>query len=299
MLQCIYENYLTLIIHPGPPGDAGPSALDWVLMGDDGSIDASNEVLRALDEDEVSPGRTHWGITILQAIEEFDAGPVWAFDQFSIDIDQPGLTKSELYRGPVTQSAINATLAAISRVQAASPSGRITTTLKTKANFRALAVSDSKPFQGGRLHHRPLLKAAQRDFDVSRHSSQQVSRRIRCGDSQPGALSKVFGSSLYVYGGVVDDNEEERWPIQLSGLSPRILGFRNKAVCIATCDGKGVWITHVRRMRTKVDKALWPKVPATFGLLQLGIITPEDVRTFDWCPPDDWKLSSFKTFQEV
>jgi hypothetical protein len=32
----------------------------------------------------------------------------------------------------------------------------------------------------------------------------QISRRIRCGDTQPGALSKVFGRNLYVYGGMID-----------------------------------------------------------------------------------------------
>ena len=290
---------MTLIIHPGPPGDVGPSALDWVLMGDDGSIDLSSNVLRKLDLEEVAPGRSHWGITVLQAIEEFDAGPVWGFDQFSIDIDQQGLTKSELYRGPITQSAITATLAAVSRIQAACPTTRIVPSVKANANFGLLAVSDNLPFQGGRLHHRPLLKAAQREFDIARHTAQQISRRIRCGDSQPGALSKVFGQNLYIYGGQVEDNGEERWPVKLSGFSPRILGFRNQAVCISTVDGKGIWITHVRRMKTKLDKALWPKVPATFGLLQLGLITAEDVRTFDWAPPADWKLSSSKTFQEV
>src|SRR5258708_823440 len=42
----IYSNYLTLIIHPGPPGDVGPSALDWVLMGDDGSVEDASKLLK-------------------------------------------------------------------------------------------------------------------------------------------------------------------------------------------------------------------------------------------------------------
>lgn len=67
----IYNHYMTLIVHPGPPGDVGPSALDWVLMGDDGTIDDPNELLRVLDsQDHAQDGRTHWGITVLQAIEE-------------------------------------------------------------------------------------------------------------------------------------------------------------------------------------------------------------------------------------
>ncbi len=115
----IYSKVLTLIIHPGPPGDVGPSALDWLLMGDDGTIDDASETLQRLDSGPIGPGRSHWAVTILEAIEDFDAGPVWAFEQFPINIDQPGLTKSELYRGPVTRAAVSATLCAIDRVRQA------------------------------------------------------------------------------------------------------------------------------------------------------------------------------------
>lgn len=201
----IYADHMTLIIHPGPPGDIGPSALDWVLMGDDGTVDNPKDLLKHLDTVTSRPGRSHWGITVLQAIEEFDAGPVWAFDQFEINIDQPGLTKSELYRGAVTTAAIAATLAAISRIQATAnaylPSSDIHTgpfapDLQANPKFRLLSVGSNTTFQGGRLHHRPLLKGAQREFDVNKHDSDQISRRIRCGDSQPGVLSRVFGGNL-------------------------------------------------------------------------------------------------------
>lgn len=316
----IYDSYLTLIIHPGPPGDAGPSALDWVLMGDDGTFDDANEVLKSLDTRDCRQGRTHWGITVLQAIEEFDAGPVWAFDQFSIDIDQPGLTKSDLYRGPVTRAALSATQAAIRRIEDSaiisrmpdlatgnskrdhSPpptAGKYTPHLKARAEYGLLAVSDCQAFQGGKTHHRPLLKAAQRDFDVTRHGSQQISRRIRCGDSQPGVLSKVFGASLYLYGGLVDDNVGGLHPSLLSNSGVNILGTRDEAICIATCNGKGVWITHVRRPKGKTDAALWPKVPATTGLIDLGLLTANKVAQLHWSAPSAWELGPFKTYQEV
>lgn len=163
----IYESFLTLIVHPGPPGDAGPSALDWVLMGDDGSIDDPNLLLEHLNSDPCLSGRSHWGVTILHAIEEFDAGPIWAFDQFPLDIDQVGLTKSELYRGLMALAAIAATLAAVSRIQdaaistghdfAGAPksyadlSSRTTNVtcspkLKGQAAYAVLAVSDNLPF---------------------------------------------------------------------------------------------------------------------------------------------------------
>ncbi|KAF2429292.1 ClpP/crotonase [Tothia fuscella] len=313
----IYNEYLTLIIHPGPPGDAGPSALDWVLLGDDGSIEDSSLLLESLDKEICRPGRTHWGITILQAIEEFDAGPVWAFEQFTLDIDQPGMTKSELYRGPVSRAAITAALVAVDRIQkavifsrvAAATNGaeseacsltRISPHLKANHEFKLLSVGSRLPFQGGKTHDRPLLRAAQREFDLSRHTAQQISRRIRCADSQPGSLSKIFGPNLYVYGGIIDECPGGPNPGNALGAAPgTIVATRKEAVCISTCDGKGIWITHVRRLKRANDPALWPKVPATFGLMELGILTATQVRHLQWDLPNDWSKSPYSTFQEI
>jgi enoyl-CoA hydratase/carnithine racemase/methionyl-tRNA formyltransferase len=301
----IYNEYMTLIIHPGPPGDAGPSALDWVLMGDDGFIEDPKKLLNDLDRGVCMPGRTHWGITVLQAIEEFDAGPVWAFEQFSIDIDQPGLTKSELYRGPVSRAAISAALAAVDRLLKATSSSNGTTKIPPHViahpNYKLLSVSRQLPFQGGKTYDRPLLKAAQREFDVTRHTAQQISRRIRCGDSQPGSLSKVFGVNLYLYGGIVEECEGGPNPGAFPGAAPgTIVATRNEAVCITTCDGRGIWITHVRRLkRAKLDAALWPKVPAVSGLMELGIIDANQVRNLRWDLPNGWAKSPHQTFQEI
>ncbi|TKA78388.1 hypothetical protein B0A55_04729 [Friedmanniomyces simplex] len=191
----LYESWMTLIIHPGPPGDAGPSALDWVLMGDDGSINDPHELLQALDGGLDQPGRTYWPVAVLQAIEEFDAGPVWAFEQFPIDIDAAGMTKSELYRGPITRAAVTATLQAISRIEDAALTTAhdyagamksyggcglaihhmtYSTHLKPRSEYGRLSVTDQLPFQGAR----------------------QISRRIRSADSQPGVLKirKELGS---------------------------------------------------------------------------------------------------------
>ena len=298
----IYDSILTLIVHPGPPGDAGPSALDWILMGDDGTINDASKVLIELDKSFARPGRSHWGLTVLQAIEDFDAGPVWAFEQFPIDIDQPGLTKSELYRGPVIRASVTAIRSAIARVQLSSKGRKLSTAyspnLRADTKYGQLSVTDQLPFQGGKTHHRPLLKAAQRDFDLARHTANQVSRRIRCADSQPGVLSKVFGASLYIYGGHVEDNLPGRRPTALSGTNATLLGIRNEAVCIATYDGKGVWITHVRRPKGK-DPALWPKVPATSCLVELGILTAFQIQHLYWPSTCDWSPSSWRTYQEV
>jgi enoyl-CoA hydratase/carnithine racemase/methionyl-tRNA formyltransferase len=295
----VYNKYLTLIIHPGPPGDAGPSALDWLLLGDDGSVKDNSNLLQSLDR-ECRPGRSHWGITILQAIDQFDAGPVWAWEQFPVDIDQDGLTKSELYRGPVSRSAISACLTALRRIQLAAGNNPISPALKVNPDYKTLSVRDQIPFQGGTTHDRPLLKAAQREFDVNRHTAQHISRRIRCGDSQPGSLSRVFGQSLYVYGGIIEACPEGPNPGAYPAANPgTIVAVREEAVCISTCDGRGIWITHVRRPKRSADPALWPKVPAVSGLVELGILSRSELPRLHWELPNDFCKSPYSTFQEV
>ncbi|KAG5930811.1 hypothetical protein E4U53_002109 [Claviceps sorghi] len=331
--QQVYEAYLTLIVHPGPPGDAGPSAIDWLLMGDDGSEPDSQLLLGDLDNLLNPLGRSHWGVTVLQATAEFDAGPVWAFDQFAVNINDTAVTKSSLYRGPVTRAAVAATLAAVDRIQAAAtlesavlgapaspPSTptrdetdgknakpaagrRIVPGLTAHAQFAKLSVTASQPFLGGTTRHRPLLKAAQRDFDVKRHVASTISRRIRSADSQPGCLSDLFGRKLYLYGGMIEN------PTLLSCTGQfvppgSIVAVRDEAVCIATCDNKGIWITHIRQVKTKTDVALWPKVPAASGLRQLGLMPAgEGASGFDSLLPqaasDQWAKSYHSTFQDI
>ncbi|KAH8660431.1 formyl transferase domain-containing protein [Xylariales sp. PMI_506] len=308
----IYQQFLTLIVHPGPPGDVGPSALDWLLIGDDGS--EPEPAGKYFTQQSLSDaGRTYWGVTVLQAIEEFDAGPVWAFEQFPVHIDDDHLTKSTLYRGSITRAAVTATLAAVERIQAAKPTTTVIAAVPQlslkpddvalpqyeapSTTYRELSVTDQKPFQGGATCHRPLLRAAQRDFNINLHSAKEISRRIRCSDSQPGCLSTVFGQSLYLYGGIV---EEGQWLHQVDSVPGALIGCRDEAICIATCDKKGVWITHLRRMKRKQDTTLWPKVPAVTCLQELGLLSSEMLRELTISTPtNDWSLATFPTFQEI
>ncbi|KAG6002735.1 hypothetical protein E4U21_002792, partial [Claviceps maximensis] len=149
--------------------------------------------------------------------------------------------------------------------------GRIVPALTAQAEFARLSVTASQPFLGGTTRHRPLLKAAQRDFDVRKHVASAISRRIRSADSQPGCLSGLFGRKLYLYGGMIEN------PTLLSctgqSIPPgSVIAVRDEAVCFATCDNKGIWITHIRQVKGKNDVALWPKVPAASGLRQLGLM---------------------------
>ncbi|PTD07981.1 Hydrogenase maturation factor HoxX [Fusarium culmorum] len=187
----VFDNYLTLIVHPGPPGDAGPSALDWVLMGDDGTVPDSAELLKSQPWNET--GRSHWGVTVLQAVAEMDAGPVWAFEQFEIDINDPKTTKATLYRGPVTQAAIAATFSAIDRIISATnehPDPSITTDLRkqplsktpgvhgisvhlrSNPAYKTLSVTQQKPFLGER-HIADHSSEQQTEISTSEQNQQK------------------------------------------------------------------------------------------------------------------------------
>ncbi len=86
----LWQRHLCLIVHPGPPGDRGPSALDWAILR----------------------GETVWGVTVLQAQAELDAGPVWGSAAFALRAAR----KSSLYRNEVTEGAVCAVRAALARV---------------------------------------------------------------------------------------------------------------------------------------------------------------------------------------
>lgn len=60
--ESIWRSLRCLVVHPGPPGDRGPAALDWAVL-------------------EQVP---QWGVTVLQANGDFDAGPLWAHAAFAM-----------------------------------------------------------------------------------------------------------------------------------------------------------------------------------------------------------------------
>ncbi|CAE7187178.1 unnamed protein product [Rhizoctonia solani] len=222
--QEVYEKYLTLIVHPGAPGDAGPSALDWVLMGDTGSSTSAPETLaRVASAPLPSKPRSHWAVTVLQAEEEFDKGPVWAWEQFEIpqtpEVDGVAcatVTKAGLYRAQVTRAALVGVLAALERIEAASlqraaqdlntetvtsqtagdaapsieplnPKFPVDLSPPQEAKF---SVTLKAPFLGNETHTRPLLRPAERAqaCDPRIHSAVACAAVVRAGDSQPGVL---------------------------------------------------------------------------------------------------------------
>ena len=87
--ESVWSTVTCLVVHPGIPGDGGPTALDWAIL--DGVRD--------------------WGVTVIEATGELDGGPVWAWRPFAMR----AATKSSLYRHEVTAAAVDAVLAALAR----------------------------------------------------------------------------------------------------------------------------------------------------------------------------------------
>ncbi|HQR21736.1 MAG TPA: formyltransferase family protein, partial [Burkholderiaceae bacterium] len=86
----VWGSVRCLVVHPGVVGDRGPSALDWA----------------------VQDGEARWGITVLQANAEMDAGDVWAHAGFAMR----DASKGSLYRNEVTEAAVAAVRAALEAI---------------------------------------------------------------------------------------------------------------------------------------------------------------------------------------
>jgi len=193
----VWRHHRCLIVHPGVKGDRGPSSLDWAI----------------------SVGEESWGVTIIEAVAEMDAGPIWAAREFPIK--NPSLTKSSLYRQEVTEAAVHGILEAIGKLDS--------------LNFRSEPLDYRREDVRGCL--RPPMRQENRAIDWTSDSTATIARKIRAADSAPGVLDSLFGKPYYLYGA----HEEDR----LKGAAGEILAQRHGAICRGTTDG-AIWITHLK-----------------------------------------------------
>ena len=192
----VWRRYRTIIVHPGPKGDRGPSSLDWALMD----------------------GEPQWGVTALQAVEEMDAGPIWATRP--LVFRTAGRPKSAVYNGPVADAAVELIGEVVAK--AADPS------------FRPEALDYRRADVIGRL--RPPLRPSDRQFDWS-EDTDAILRRIAAADGSPGVRTTIGGVPVFVF-------DAHRGPL-LPGRPGSVVGRRNGAVLVRTGDGC-VWIGQVR-----------------------------------------------------
>jgi putative two-component system protein, hydrogenase maturation factor HypX/HoxX len=195
--EAIYRRHLCLIVHPGIVGDRGPSSLDWAIQ----------------------EGERRWGVTVLEAAEEMDAGPIWARPEFPMPAVAEA--KASLYRNEVTEAAVRGVLEAVEKVQ--------------RGDFSPAPLDYGRPDTRGRL--RPAMTQKDRAIDWTRDTSDTILRKIRAADSAPGVLDQIFGLPVFLYGAHRED--------RLKGAPGAIIARRDGALCRATVDG-AIWISHLK-----------------------------------------------------
>ena len=203
-----------LIVHPGPCGDRGPSSLDWAIM----------------------TGAERWGVTVLQANAEMDAGDIWA----SVEFAMPGGSKSSAYRTEVADAASHAVRLAVTRFAG----GR----------YRPEPLDYGRPDVTGQC--RPPCRPADRRIEWAAEPTGAVLAKLRAADSSPGVLDEIGDTEYYLIGGHPDD--------ELRGQPGTVLARRDGAICRATRDG-AVWIPQLRP-RPVPDGPGTFKLPATLAL---------------------------------
>ncbi len=193
----VWKKYKTLIVHPGVRGDRGPSALDWAILR----------------------GERVWGVTLIEATEEYDAGDIWAWREFPMRFAR----KSSIYRNEVTEEAVECVLEAIEKFE--------------REDFKP------EPQKNGIWN--PKMEQTCRKINWEKDTTQDVLRKIYASDSQPGVLDKVEGEEVYLYNAFPEE--------ELKGKPGEIIAVRDEAICKATVDG-AVWITHLRKRDKKSIK---------------------------------------------
>ena len=241
----IWTQHTCLIVHPGIVGDRGPSALDWAIQ-------------------EQEP---EWGVTVLQAEAEMDAGPIWAEERFTLRVAK----KSSLYRNEVTEAATRGVLKAVAAFAAG-------TFVPTPLDYENPAVQ-------GRL--RPLMKQAERAIDWSRDTTATVLAKINAADGFPGVADALFGTPCHLFDACAES--------VLKGAPGELIARRETALCRATVDG-AVWIGHVKR-----GDSVHPfKLPATLAFADEAAALPEATLDGWWAQQHDtWQDIRYEEAQHV
>jgi putative two-component system hydrogenase maturation factor HypX/HoxX len=211
----VWRQWRTIIIHPGPVGDRGPSSLDWAI----------------------TEGARLWGVTALQAVEEMDAGPIWATRTFPLPSTPP--RKSSLYNGPVADAAMECIAETVTK---AGDSG-----------FTPVPA-DRMPAGAPGARLRPLMRPEDRAFAWT-DPTEQIVRRIRAADGSPGVRTELAGLPVFAY------DAHPGLPIagpQGAGRPGELISRRQGAVLVGTGDGS-VWLGHLR----SPEKYRNIKLPAT------------------------------------
>ncbi|WP_245598116.1 enoyl-CoA hydratase-related protein [Haloglycomyces albus] len=163
--ESVWGHYPTVIVHPGPAGDRGPSSLDHAI----------------LDE------RVRWGVTALSAIEAMDAGPIWSSHNFTMP--SPPISKSALYNSHVADAAMACIDDVVATVAQGNPR-------PTPPEVYPREIPDTG--------ERPLLRRKDFAIDWS-DTPEEICRRIAAADGAPGAPAVINGRDYCLFDATHED----------------------------------------------------------------------------------------------
>jgi len=220
MPEEIYKNteIPCLIVHPGIKGDRGVSSIDWALW-------KSSE---------------EWGVTVLQADQEMDAGDIWSTHNFQIQRKNINtLTKSSLYLHECTENACKGVLDAVD---------------KYLNDVPPTALDYSDPDVKGSLQ--PNMKNKNRKVDWN-DTAENIARKVRMSDTQPGAIISLNLSNGWSEFRGFGAHLEQSFEVTDGSFNPGdIVGHRNGAVLIQTGSGL-LWLSHLKRDKLKLPAMMW------------------------------------------
>ncbi len=217
--ESVWRRRVCLVVHPGVRGDRGPTALDWAILD----------------------GEPAWGVTVLQADREMDAGDVWASVPFTLR----EATKASLYRNEVTEAAVAAVLEALRKI---------------RGGGEPEPLDYADPRVRGRW--RPRVTRRDRAIDWERDTTRTVLRKIHSADGRPGVSDRLGGRRVLLF--------DARPEGEIRGPPGALVARCGPAVCRATRDG-AVWIG-----RMEDPEGPHPfKLPATRVLEAVATELPE------------------------
>ncbi|RRJ83670.1 hydrogenase maturation protein [Aestuariirhabdus litorea] len=209
----------------------------------------------------ITRNEANWGVTCLQAAAEMDAGDIWGWEEFPMREAR----KSSLYRNEVTEAAVRAVRTALEKID-------------NGESPQPLDYSD--PAIRGQWHD--PIRQSDRAIDWQRDSSEQILRRIRAADSQPGVRDQIGGRDCFLY---------NAWPeAELRGQPGELIAQRDGALCRATVDG-AVWITHLALAQPEAEEPGF-KLPAARVLAEAVASVPEQQLAIETVP-------AHPTWQEI
>ena len=225
-LPCeIYENYDSFILHPGIIGDRGHNSLDHAI---------NNEVKT-------------WGVVILKANKELDAGDIYAQANFPMR----KTSKASIYRNEVNESTLQALEEFLINYQNKN-------FIPKKQILNAI--------------HNPIT-TKHRQINWQKDTSEEIIKKINMSDSYPGVKDEILGINCFLYGASFEEN--------FKGKAKEILAKRDGAICLGTINGS-VWISHVKEEKKFKLPATYVFKDKIKGIKEdrLPLIVDYDLKTY-------------------